>query len=232
MIITESQLRLIVRQELLEVLNENNADVLNEGKFQQLISAIPLFFSFIAGAAPTTAAMQSDTALSGEPAEQQILHTVGYAGMTDQQISQLEKLTRSYLVSITPPKDSVVTHESGIQYNASTRTLKYGDTESVVPDSIVDGATKFLKLSKSGKRSEASEFLYSDQGKKLTQEIKAFVNTNKELKAAVEAQGIQNISLAIATMSLLMALIMAVVGADEQIGTGGSAAKAKGSIRR
>ena len=234
MIITESQLRLIVRQELLEVLNENNADVLNEGKFQQLISAIPLVFSFITGAATTTAAMQSDTALSGEPAEQQILHTVGSAEMTDQEVNQLEGLTKSYLESI-KKEGSVAKHKSGIQYNADTHTLKYGDTESTVPNSIISGATKFLSLSKSGKSSEASDFLISAEGRSLTAEINKFVTTNKQLTEAVKAQGTQNISFAIAAMSLLMSLIMAVAGANERIGTGSVAkagARAKGFIRR
>jgi hypothetical protein len=154
--------------------------------------------------------------------------------MTDQEVNQLEGLTKNYLESINK-EGSVAKHKSGIQYNADTKTLKYGDTESQVPNSIINGATKFLNLSKSGRSSEASDFLNSAEGKSLKTEIEQFVKNNKQLKAAVEAQGIKNISLVIATMSLLMSLIMAVAGSNERIGTGSVAkagANAKGFTPR
>lgn len=217
--ITESQLRLIVRQELLEVLSENNVNLLDEGFMDKIrnLGAAGLIGGTLAGAggaALGTAGMQYNQALPGEAAHQQILHTVASAELSNQEIGSLEELTKKYLESVNKT-GSVATHNaSGMKFDATTKMLTYKGKSIPVGDEIIQSAKKYLTLSKSGKHSKAGNFLGSPEGKKLIQQIDTLVKQNPNLNQAVAVQNIQNVSLAIATMSLIMSLIIAVLGAD------------------
>lgn len=219
--ITESQLRLIIRQELLEVLNENNVNLLDEGFMDNIrkLGAAGLIGSALAGAGGIglgTAGMQHNQALPGEAAHQQILHTVGVAEMSEQEIGRLENLTKEYLQSVKKdPKSNIAVHnDSGMKYDATTNMLTYKGKSVEVSTDIIQSAKKYLALSKSGKHSKAGNFLGSPEGKELTEKIDNLIKNNPQLQLAEDAQNIQTVGFAIATMSLIMSLIIAVLGSD------------------
>ena len=203
MIITESQLRLIVRQELLEVLNENNADLLNEGRLGQLFAkfAFPLAVAFGGGASLGTAINQSGEALSGGPAVTQIARTIG-ASQVDK--DNLPVLSKKYIENLNP----------NIKFDVGSRELIYKDIRTKIDPELINQAKAFVGLDPSGKSSDVDKFMKSSEGQRFKNSIESYIQRNPELSNAVEAQDKQNLSLAIALMCLTLALITAVHGAD------------------
>jgi len=203
MIITESQLRLIVRQELLEVLSENNPDLLNEGRLGQLFAkfAFPLAVAFGGGASLGTAINQSDEALSGGPAIAQVARTIG-ASQVDKE--QLPVLSKKYIESLSP----------NIKFDVDNKQLIYKGIKTTIDNSLIEQAKRFVSLDPSGKSSEVDKFMRSPEGQKFKNDIELYIEKNQELNKAVKAQDKQNLSLAIALMCLTLALITAVHGAD------------------
>jgi hypothetical protein len=203
MIITESQLRLIVRQELLEVLKENDTDLLEEGKLGQLFAkfAFPLVVAFGGGASLGTAIKQSGEALSGGPAVAQVARTIG-ASQIDK--NELPVLSQQYINSLNP----------NIKFDVNKKQLSYKGIETKIDPELIKQAKAFVSLDPSGKSNDVDKFMNSPQGKTFTQSIQSYIDTNPELSNAVEAQDKQNLSLAIALMCLTLALITGVHGAD------------------
>ena len=197
MIITESQLRLIVRQELLEVLKENDTDLLEEGKLGQLFAkfAFPLVVAFGGGASLGTAIKQSGEALSGGPAVAQVARTIGASQIDNK--NELPVLSQQYIESLNPK----------IKFDANSKQLSYDGIEINIDPELIKQAKNFVNLDPSGKSNEVDRFMNSEQGKKFAKSIEKYINENPQLRNAVEAQDKQNLSLAIALMCLMLALI-------------------------
>lgn len=110
MVITESQLRLIVRQELLEVLNENSADALNESLKNRIIDiAAPIFM--VLGMAGATGSAFYGNQVTKEQATQEVTEAAN-------NIKQNEDGTYSDTSTGSKLENGIITLKNGKQINA------------------------------------------------------------------------------------------------------------------
>jgi len=224
MIITESQLRLIVRQELLEVLRQNDEEILDEGLrdafnilrkniargFKDL--AFPLGIAAGLGGSLGTAAVNTPGAIDGPPVDQQIMAAVGaFEAISTENAKKLEEN-----IQIDHENKTATSH--GLVYNGVTKQLTYENKSVKVSDNLLKMAQQYLSKSdsRSGKysSSDASTFLHSEN---VQQELILLISENPNLFKAAKAQQLMNMSLMSATMFLIFFLMISVLGADEKV---------------
>lgn len=219
--ITESQLRFIVRQELLEVLNENNANLLDEGVMDTIkqkarkFGAAAMVGGALAGALGG-AANQSSQTMGGTPDPvANIAYTV--AAPTDAEMKQIS-------VQVDGLKDKIkrqgnVHSYNEFKYDKSTKVLTYrGSTTKITPE-VESLISEFMKqdTSDSSKYSSSARdtWMASKNGQKLKEAVTQIINTNEDLKQAVGASTKETYYLMLALMLLVIGMPVAVASSEE-----------------